>query len=106
MAIATGGISLPDSKLAHEITELVRDHGARARHGTAPAVSLFQPRLLLGALTGAGRGLKFDAELLYTGAMFHDMGLTHRHSSPADCFEVDGPNARLPARPRDIAAGY
>jgi HD superfamily phosphodiesterase len=27
-----------------------------------------------GALTGVRRGVTFDAELLYAGAMFHDMG--------------------------------
>jgi hypothetical protein len=28
------------------------------------------------------RGLTFDTELLYAGAMFHDMGLTEQYSSP------------------------
>jgi HD superfamily phosphodiesterase len=46
-----------------------------------------------GALTGARRGLTFDAELLYGGAMFHDMGLTPRYSSNTERFEVDGANA-------------
>src|SRR5258705_11110643 len=31
--------------------------------------------------------------LVYTGAMFHDMGLTHQHSSAHERFEVDGANA-------------
>src|SRR5262249_33553739 len=46
-----------------------------------------------GALTGLRRGLRFDRELLYAGAMFHDMGLTRRHSSETERFEVDGANA-------------
>jgi HD superfamily phosphodiesterase len=46
-----------------------------------------------GALAGKRRGLKFDPELLYAGAMFHDMGLTHQHSSQNERFEVDGANA-------------
>jgi hypothetical protein len=37
--------------------------------------------------------LKFDPELLYVGAMFHDMGLTPPYSSKADRFEVDGANS-------------
>jgi HD superfamily phosphodiesterase len=45
------------------------------------------------ALAGRRRDLRFDAELLYAGAMFHDMGLTHRHSSLTERFEVDGANA-------------
>ena len=80
-------ISVPDSKLATEITELVRDtagpllfhHSSRVYH--------------FGALAGHHQGLKFDAELLYAGAMFHDLGLTSKHSSAAERFEVDGANA-------------
>jgi HD superfamily phosphodiesterase len=45
------------------------------------------------ALAGRRRDLRFDAELLYAGAMFHDMGLTHRYSSLTERFEVDGANA-------------
>ena len=48
---------------------------------------------MFGALAGAHRGLRFDPELLYTGAMFHDMGLTAAHSSAEERFEVDGANA-------------
>jgi HD superfamily phosphodiesterase len=54
-----------------------------------------------GALAGRHRGLKFDPELLYAGAMFHDMGLAPRHSSPDERFEVDGANAA-----RDFLRGY
>jgi len=39
------------------------------------------------------RGSSFDPELLYAGAMFHDMGLTYQHSSADERFEVDGANA-------------
>ena len=46
-----------------------------------------------GAPTGRRQGLRFDPELLYSGAMFHDMGLTPRHSSKTERFEVDGANA-------------
>lgn len=45
------------------------------------------------ALAGQRMGLKFDPELLYCGCMFHDMGLTHQHSSACERFEVDGANA-------------
>jgi hypothetical protein len=44
------------------------------------------------SLAGKRRGLQFDSELLYIGAMFHDMGLTLEHSSKSDRFEVDGAN--------------
>jgi hypothetical protein len=39
------------------------------------------------------RSFKFDAERLYAGAMFPDMGLVSAYSSAADRFEVDGANA-------------
>jgi hypothetical protein len=44
-------------------------------------------------MAGERRGLEFDAELLYAGAMFHDMGLTREHSSDHERFEVDGADA-------------
>jgi HD superfamily phosphodiesterase len=81
------GIKVPDSKLAREITELVRDT-------ETPLLFHHSSRVFYwGALTGARRGLTFDAELLYAGAMFHDMGLTLRYSSPDERFEVDSANA-------------
>jgi HD superfamily phosphodiesterase len=87
MAITIDGVSVPDSKLAHEITELVRDT-------ESPLLFHHSSRVFYwGALTGVRRGLTFDAELLYAGAMFHDMGLTKRYSSPNERFEVDGANA-------------
>src|ERR1700757_4054959 len=63
-------VSAPDSKLAHEITEFVRDTETELLFNHSSRVYLF------GALTGERRGLTFDPELLYAGAMFHDMGLT------------------------------
>lgn len=92
------GITIPDSQLAREVTELVRDT-------TSPLLFHHSSRVYyFGALAGKHRGLRFDPELLYTGAMFHDMGLTHKHSSPHERFEVDGANAaRDFLRSRNIA---
>src|SRR5579859_799171 len=70
MAFTVQGIGVPDSKLAREITELVRDT-------ESPLLFHHSSRVYYwGALAGKRRGLRFDPELLYTGAMFHDMGLT------------------------------
>ena len=81
------GIRIPDSKLAREITELVRDT-------ETPLLFHHSSRVYYwGALAGKRRGLRFDPELLYAGAMFHDMGLTHQHSSTHERFEVDSANA-------------
>jgi hypothetical protein len=81
------GIGVPDSKLARAITELVYDT-------ETPLLFHHSSRVYYwGALAGKRRGLRFDPELLYAGAMFHDMGLTHQHSSAGERFEVDGANA-------------
>src|SRR5260370_18209024 len=81
------GIRIPDSKLAREATELVRDT-------ESPLLFHHSSRVYYwGALAGKRRGLRFDPELLYAGAMFHDMGLTHQHSSQTERFEVDSANA-------------
>jgi HD superfamily phosphodiesterase len=87
MSSTTGGIEIPNSKLAREITEIVRDTVSPLLFHHSSRVYYFA------ALAGKRRGLKFDPELLYAGAMFHDMGLTARHSSPNERFEVDGANA-------------
>jgi hypothetical protein len=87
MTFDLSDVAIPDSKLAREITELVRDTETPLLFNHSSRVYYF------GALAGRRRGLKFDRELLYAGAMFHDMGLTHAHSSPHERFEVDGANA-------------
>jgi len=48
---------------------------------------------LFGALQGQRRGLDPDLELLYVGAMFHDIGLTAGYRDSTLRFEVDGANA-------------
>jgi HD domain len=81
------GVLIPASKLAREITELVMDT-------ESPLLFHHSSRVYYwGALAGKRRGLRFDHELLYAGAMFHDMGLTAQHSSSNERFEVDGANA-------------
>ena len=87
MRFTIGDIAIPDSQLAREITELVRDT-------ESPLLFHHSSRVYYwAALAGHHRGLGFDPELLYAGAMFHDMGLTPAHGSPDKRFEVDGANA-------------
>jgi HD domain len=80
------GVDIPDSKLCRQITEFVRDTESELLFNHSSRVYYF------GALTGLRRGLQFDRELLYAGAMFHDMGLTRQNSSRTERFEVDGAN--------------
>lgn len=87
MKSTIAGIRIPDSQLAREATELVRDTATPLLFHHSRRVFLF------GALTGNKRELAFDAELLYLGAMFHDMGLVAPHSTATERFEVDSANA-------------
>jgi HD superfamily phosphodiesterase len=97
-AMSISGVEIPDSKLAREVTELVRNAEPPLLFNHSTRVYYF------GSLAGKKRGLKFDPELLYLGAMFHDMGLTPQYSSRADRFEVDGANtARAFLRQHNIS---
>ena len=48
---------------------------------------------LFPAEQGRQRKLRFDPELLYVAAAYHDLGLIKKFSSPDERFEVDGANA-------------
>ncbi|MFH8748195.1 HD domain-containing protein [Streptomyces rimosus] len=78
------GIPIPDSKLAQEATELIRDTTDELIYHHSRRVYLF------GARHGRERDLPFDAELLYVGALFHDLGLTERFRASHQRFELDG----------------
>jgi hypothetical protein len=86
MTATVQGVGIPDSQLARAITELVRDTESPLLFHHSSRVYYF------GALAGKHRNLSFDPELLYAGAMFHDMGLTPKYSSEHERFEVDGAN--------------
>jgi hypothetical protein len=77
-------IVIPDSRLATAATELVRDVTDDLLYDHSRRVYLF------GAWQGGRRGLDFDPELLYIGAMFHDLGLTHKYRTTDRRFEIDG----------------
>ncbi|HMJ34488.1 MAG TPA: HD domain-containing protein [Baekduia sp.] len=81
------GIRIPDSSLAEDVTQFVRDTSTQLLYDHSRRVFLW------GSLVGAERGLQFDPELLYVGAMFHDIGLVEGHRSPDERFEIDGANA-------------
>jgi hypothetical protein len=81
------GIVIPDTWLMHEVTDFVREAEDDLLFDHSRRVFLF------GALQGRRRGLQPDLELLYAGAMFHDLGLTQRYRSSTMRFEVDSANA-------------
>ncbi|MCM2430847.1 HD domain-containing protein [Streptomyces sp. RKAG337] len=78
------GVSVPDTKLAAEATELVRDTVGDLIYHHSRRVYWF------GSLQGVNRGLRFDPELLYVAAMFHDLGLGEPFRGSGRRFEVDG----------------
>ncbi|MEU6000067.1 HD domain-containing protein [Streptomyces sp. NPDC047197] len=82
-ASSAAGVSVPDTKLAAAATELVRDTTNELIYHHSRRVFWF------GSLQGARRGLGFDPELLYIGAMFHDLGLGERFRDSGRRFEVD-----------------
>lgn len=81
------GVRIPDSQLAREITELVRDTESDLLYHHSLRCYCW------GCLTGRRNGMKFDAELLYAASMFHDIGLTAKYENSQLRFEVDGANA-------------
>jgi HD superfamily phosphodiesterase len=76
-------VAVPDTKLAREATELVRDTTTDLVYHHSRRVFWF------GSLQGRNRGLSFDPELLYIGAMFHDLGLNEQFHGSGRRFEVD-----------------
>ncbi len=81
------GIAIPESKIAQEATELLLEHGTEFIYNHSLRVFLFS------SLNGKRFKIKYDAELLYVSAVFHDLGLVPHYSSPDLRFEVDGANA-------------
>ena len=81
------GIAVPDTPLVRAVTEFIRESENDLLFNHSRRVFLF------GALQGRRRGLQPDLELLYAGAMFHDLGLTERYRTSVMRFEVDGANA-------------
>ena len=81
------GIAIPDSAIARDATDLIRD-------ASTPLLYDHSRRVFLWAsLQARQRELDHDPELLYVGALFHDLGLVEGHRSQDERFEIDGANA-------------
>jgi hypothetical protein len=81
------GVPIPDGTIAREATEFVQDVSTQLLFDHSRRVFLW------GSLQGEKAGLDYDPELLYVGAMFHDIGLLEGHRSEHERFEIDGANA-------------
>ena len=80
---AAAGITVPDTKVARDATQLIRDTTSELVYNHSRRVFWF------GSLQGRNRGLSYDPELLYIGAMFHDVGLSGQFRDTDRRFEVE-----------------
>lgn len=83
MTESIAGIRIPDSKMARDATELLREVATELVYNHSRRVFVF------GSLRGREQGLDYDPELLYIGAMFHDLGLTDKYRRTDQRFEID-----------------
>ncbi len=81
------GVAIPDSPLARDVAQLIRDTESELLFNHSTRVYLW------GALSGRRSHIPFDPELLYVASMFHDIGLTPDFKESQLRFEVDGANA-------------
>ncbi|MFI7666796.1 HD domain-containing protein [Nocardia sp. NPDC049526] len=81
------GIPIPDTRLVADATEVIRESEPPLLFHHSRRVYLF------GMLQARRLGLRPDSELLYVGAMFHDLGLTEAYGASMQRFEVDGADA-------------
>jgi hypothetical protein len=86
MPVSSSALIVPDSLLAKEATELLREHSTDLLFNHSMRVYFFA------AEQGRQSKRQFDRELLYVAAAFHDFGLIQKYSSPNERFEVDGAN--------------
>lgn len=77
------GVDIPDSAIATEATDLIRDTTNELIFNHSHRVFLF------GTLQARARGLEPDSELLYVSALFHDTGLVPPYRSATQRFEID-----------------
>jgi HD superfamily phosphohydrolase YqeK len=90
MSTTASSLAVPDSLLAKEATNILREYSTDLLYNHSIRVYLFASE------QGREQKVRFDPELLYIAAAFHDLGLTKQFSSSNDRFEVDGANvARL-----------
>jgi hypothetical protein len=87
MLITSSVIQIPDTKLAREAHDILREFSTELLYNHSNRVYLFA------AEQGRLQKLRFDPELLYVSAAFHDLGLLKEYSSESERFEVDGANA-------------
>jgi hypothetical protein len=86
LPIEVAGVRIPNTSLAHEATQFVS--------GLTPLWLLnhLLRTYVFAELLGRRSGVKCDSELLYLGAIMHDLGLTDEFAG-IQRFELDGADA-------------
>ena len=87
MSTLTASLVIPDTLLARDATDILREHSTDLLFNHSIRVYLFA------AEQGRQQELRFDPELLYVASAFHDLGLIKKFSSDNERFEVDSANA-------------
>jgi hypothetical protein len=87
MSTLTSSLVIPDSLLAKDATDILREHSTDLIFNHSMRVYLFA------AEQGRQQELRWDPELLYVASAFHDLGLSKKFWSQNERFEVDGANA-------------
>lgn len=80
----TTGLRIPDTELARQAMEFVREVSTPTLFGHVMRSYQF------GVLMLERTGQRYDRELLFVGAALHDLGLVERFVSTAERFELDG----------------
>jgi HD domain len=81
------GVQIPDSRIADDAAELIRET-------TTPLIYHHSRRVFLfGSLQSRKLDIEPDAELLYLAALFHDIGLVAPYRGTAQRFELDSADA-------------
>ncbi len=80
-------LAIPDSLLVRDATDISREHSIDLLFAHSMRVYLFA------AEHGRQGSFRYDPELLFVAAAFHDLRLTTKLSSKDERFEVDGANA-------------
>jgi hypothetical protein len=87
MTETIAGVTIPDSSLAKDATELIRDTTTELIFHHSRRVFLF------GSLQSRQLQISPDPELLYVAALFHDTGLVSPYRGSAQRFEMDSADA-------------
>src|SRR5215467_12926194 len=77
---------VPDTQLTREATGLLREFSTPLLFNHSHRVFFWANEF------GRQTGKKFDVELVFICAAFHDLGLLKKFSSATDCFEADRAN--------------